>query len=164
MRISIMSRAMAIRFMQMDLKGEKTIVVSITEPGLDIPDFRNKDLLDVFPMYFWDIEEPVYELMPATKEDIHGIKDFIDKYKNNADHIVVHCAAGISRSSATAAAIADHLKIKHNIFFDKRYSPNMHVYKLMCEEFGIGKTQEYYEKLFENHKKSLFEGLEDFEW
>ena len=158
MRISIMSRKEAWLVSKMDWKGEKTIIVSINEPGYDAPPFQNKDLLAIFPMFFWDIEQPVYDLEPATREDIKGIKEFIDKYKNQAEHIIVHCAAGISRSSATAAAISDYLGIEHHIFFDRRYSPNMHVYKLMQEEFSIAKSQKFYDELFKNHKASLFEG------
>lgn len=158
MRISIMSRAMAVRFIQSNLHGEKTIIVSITEPGSEIPDFHNKDLLAVFPLYFWDIEEPVFDWSPASREDIHGIRKFIDKYRNRADHILVHCAAGISRSSATAAAISEYLGVEHHIFSDGRYHPNLHVYRLMCEEFGIARTQAEYEQLAESRHRSFFEG------
>ena len=158
MKISIMSRSMAVQAMQSNLHGEKTVIISITEPGLDIPDFKNKDLLAVYPMHFWDIEEPLGDWLPASREDVRGIREFIDRYRDAAQHILVHCAAGISRSSAAAAAISEYLGIKHQIFSIRRYRPNIHVYQLMCEEFGIVKTQKDYEALAKNRRKSLFEG------
>jgi len=56
------------------------------------------------------------------------ILDFINAYKDIVDLIVVHCEAGISRSSATAAALSLILNGEDQFFYD-HYLPNALVYR-----------------------------------
>ena len=56
------------------------------------------------------------------------ILDFVDSYRDNIDLIVVHCEAGISRSSATAGALSLILNKTDQYFFDN-YLPNALVYR-----------------------------------
>lgn len=57
-----------------------------------------------------------------TKEQAHEIIKFSLKHKD--EPILVHCAAGISRSQAVALFIAKHIK-KHNQLFNLLYHDNL---------------------------------------
>ncbi len=61
-------------------------------------------------------------------KDAKNIVDFVEAFKNEVDLIVVHCEAGISRSSATAGALSLILNGSDKEFF-KGYHPNMLVYR-----------------------------------
>jgi len=56
------------------------------------------------------------------------ILDFVAAFKDTVELIVVHCEAGISRSSATAGALSLILNCEDQYFFD-HYLPNALVYR-----------------------------------
>jgi hypothetical protein len=100
------------------------------------------------------------ELKEATQEDFNGLKTFIDSLKaKNIEQLIVHCAAGISRSAGVACAIDEYLGLNNNFWFQRQYFPNIHVYKLTCNELGISKTQETYNELFGvREENSMYSG------
>jgi len=150
MKILVMNRQSAIATLRGNLYGHSTLVISISDPDKDNPTYQNENLVDAIYVKFWDVEKdyPNQNIYRVTREEVADIKPFIDKYKDkNVDYLIVHCEAGISRSAAVASAIAEYLGLNQT-FFDEEHHPNYHVYKLMCEEFGIGKTEEYYKDLF----------------
>lgn len=132
--------------------SKKTIIISITCPPEDNVKFaNNKNIIDIFNMKFNDLDEDVDENFKAPiQSDFNGLKDFIDKYKDIAEEIVVHCGAGASRSPGCALAICDYLKDKissKNMEYEKM-NYNKRVYSLSLNEFGIGKNEDYYKDIF----------------
>lgn len=70
-----------------------------------------------------------------TTEQAKQIIEFYDKWKDSVDLVVVNCVAGISRSAATAAALSVIAgQGDEFIFNNKRYHPNMLVYRLILNE------------------------------
>jgi predicted protein tyrosine phosphatase len=66
-------------------------------------------------------------------------EDIVDFFKIASDTqlLVVHCFAGVCRSSAVAAAYCKYLgdDATHDIIFEaKRYVPNMYVYKMLLTQ------------------------------
>lgn len=89
---------------------------------------------NVINLDFWDIEKDVeYKgglLKSFTPEQADKIIAFIEK--NNDKHFLIHCHAGISRSSAVAFFIRDYYNWVDKYEFDNRYrgrkAPNQKVF------------------------------------
>lgn len=61
------------------------------------------------------------------------VLDFVTHYWDRIDTLLVHCDAGISRSSAVAAAIS-RLKFRdEGEFLDEPFDPNPLVYRILRE-------------------------------
>ena len=68
------------------------------------------------------------------KEDAEKVAEFIKEIGKNYDVLVVHCDAGISRSSGVAAAIMKYLYNNDAKIFDSpMYQPNMRCYRLVLD-------------------------------
>lgn len=120
--------------------NKKIVIISITCLNDTLPNFNmdNDNILDILELHFNDIERPYGDYKIPKKEDFIGLKEFIDKNIDIVDEIVVHCHAGISRSSATASAICKYLNIDDSFIWDSfMYHPNSLVYRLALEEFGV---------------------------
>lgn len=130
--------------------NQNTAIISITEPNQeDVVFAENPFIKALFRMKFYDIEREYGKVKPAQQSDFKGLKEFVDSLSElNIKQLVVHCAAGISRSAAVAAAINEYANLGKHIWDCPSYFPNGHVYKLACRELGIGRTQEDYETLF----------------
>lgn len=154
-KITVMSRQEAIAH---SYKQEipKCIIVSINCLNDLSPVFYeptnslNKRVMAVLRLNFNDIDRPYQDLEPK-QEHFVGLKAFIDIFKDNTEieEIIVHCAAGISRSSATAAAISRYLNLDeiNTIWKSTNYVPNKLVYRLALKELGIDISNEEIEKL-----------------
>lgn len=158
MEIKIMSEIGAIKYSKSCTNS--TALISITCPcDEDVAFAKNENIKAIFRMKFNDLdvgESTISELPPATIENFDGLKEFLDNLPD-IDVLVIHCGAGISRSSAVAAAIDEYFGIGYDVWSRKEYFPNLHVYKLACRELGIGKTQEDYDELFGiRSKNSMF--------
>lgn len=70
-------------------------------------------------------------------KDAKNIVDFVETFKNEVDLIVVHCEAGISRSSATAGALSLVLNGSDKEFFEGTYYPNMFVYRKILNMYHL---------------------------
>lgn len=136
-RLEIMSQMKAV--VSSKTFSEKTAIVSITAPGQRQPSFAdNPCIIGIFRMQFWDISSPVSGLKLPVQSDFDGLREFIDKMvQKEVAVIVVHCAAGISRSAGTAAAISDYLRLGAHIFDNPAYFPNRLAYRLARHEFGL---------------------------
>lgn len=171
MKVKIMSESDAI------LHTYKTniqpcIIVSITGETDYVPNFNigsslentESKVKDIFSMHFEDIDYEITGYKEPRKEDFEGLKEFIDKYECEVEEIIVHCHAGISRSSACGAAICDYLKVDSNFIWKSgKYIPNRLVYKLAKEEFDIITSKEEFEELFLSNKKACMELCVEFE-
>jgi len=105
----------------------------------------NPNRVDTLWMRFYDLDMSFFDMETAedarifqeeyghglfTEEHAAQILDFLDAVKDEVNAIVCNCEAGVSRSSAVAAAI---LRITtgsdEKIFNDPRYIPNRFIYR-----------------------------------
>lgn len=138
------------------------IIVSINCPGEEPARIRtNRATLGRANLFFWDLDR-VPEDYDGTHVRAHGndttftlkeedlcqpadavkIIDLVEAHPE-AKEILVHCTAGKSRSAAVAAALHKVLNGSDaEIFDNKRYSPNMRVYRMVLEEWYARHPQE----------------------
>ena len=164
MQIEIMSRMEAIQYTYLPHK-EKSIIISISESNTPKPTFcASSDILDILYLHFDDIYKedlllnPMYKIM--TTKDAIKIQKFIDKYKNKVDKIIVHCYAGISRSSAVACGISLYLnKDDYWIWNSNGYYPNKWCLTVMNNTLNLGLSEEdiqlKYDLLDSNKNKDI---------
>lgn len=152
MNIKVMSRQEALVYSyKQDV--DNYIIVSISCPGETGPVFYTPSNPEdvrckaVLKLHFNDIDRP-YEDKEPKEEQLIGLKAFIDTFKDNPEikDIIVHCAAGISRSSAVAAAICQYLGLNELdiIWSNYIYKPNTLVYKLALKELGLKWREEQF--------------------
>lgn len=147
MQLKVMSRNAAVDFCNFAHKAQ-SVIISIsttygeykTEPYIS----EKNNVIDILRLSFLDADCPndkdVYgriakedELM--SDEQANQIVDFVEKYSDYL--IIVHCDAGISRSSAIAAAILKHYTGDDSDIFNSRwYAPNMWCYYKVLKAFG----------------------------
>jgi predicted protein tyrosine phosphatase len=147
--ISILSRFRASEYCKIKHKTD-SVIISISTPNVDYSDCiieSNKEnrVVDILPIEFMDADNPGNDDVygnPTTIDDLMSDEDakkivaFVKKYKDK--RILVHCDAGISRSSAVAAAILKHYTGDDSMIFDSRwYNPNRWVYRKVLEAFEI---------------------------
>lgn len=146
MKVKVMSRLEAIEH---SYKQEipNCMIVSISCPGENAPSFythpdRDKQRIKgILRLNFNDIDRDYDNCLAPRLGDFTGLKAFVEtaKQAEDVEEIIVHCAAGISRSSATAAAICQYLGLdEQEIIWSKfLYKPNMLVYRLALKELGL---------------------------
>jgi len=118
--------------------GEPHLIISVSCPGdppARLPTWPTT--LHVVRLQFSDTdsatglhESVAHELF--TREQAASILRAVKRHAN-AERIIVHCGAGLSRSPAIAAALTKILGGDDSGYF-KRYMPNMWVYRLLLEE------------------------------
>lgn len=153
--IQVMSRMAAAEYCARR-HSEESVIISISTPDLyygylKIEKTDKNNVTDILNLSFMDCDTPgeadVYG-SPTTEQDLmssdeaKAIVDFVERNKDK--YIIVHCDAGISRSSAVAAAILKYYTGDDSRIFDNhRYSPNMWVYRKVLEElYENGRTNE----------------------
>ena len=109
---------------------EKHIVISIRSPNTDyvkLPesDSRVAALFLDFSDIDRKIDHPTAKLF--TEEQAEAIWNFFNFYKHKINTVICQCEAGISRSSAIAAALAKSIEQNNDRFFHY-YLPNHFVY------------------------------------
>lgn len=96
------------------------------------PQISDENRVDMLRLGFDDIE---FERRTGgalfTNEQALQIWDFIVPLWDQIDLLMVHCFAGISRSTAIAKAISDRFQPKFSDYYDQLYMPNPLVYKRM---------------------------------
>jgi len=132
---------------------EPHLVISINCPGEPPAKIRsNRAQLGRVNLFFWDLDKlpesgtvryhgsdtefsSILEKDLCQPTDAVKIVDLVEAHPE-AKQIVVHCTAGKSRSAAVAAALHKVLNGSDAPIFDnKRYSPNMRVYRMVLEEW-----------------------------
>lgn len=166
--IKVMSRLEAIDYSYKNTKDDY-ILISISSLDEEAPKFPNcykweSSCRGLIRLSFNDLERDYSEELLAPKQgDFSGLKTFIDTFKDNTaiKDIVVHCAAGISRSSAVAAAIAQYLDLdEFNLIWNNDlYIPNELVYRLALNEFGL-KLCEAQLGSYKDTKKQLLDEID----
>lgn len=146
-RVRVMSRLDATYYCS-NPHDEKTVIISISTPcfNYELEPYKNEEngVQNILKLSFFDADEPdgldVNNIVAdnsdlMSDEDAEKIADFVERNKN--DLIIVHCDAGVSRSSAVAAAILRHYTGNDDrIFDDYSYNPNMWVYFKVLKAFG----------------------------
>ena len=123
-------------------------IISISSPGLDGITFNAKN---VFYMKFFDLENDFGRAKAPKEEDMQGLKEFLDKVRENGvEEIYINCEAGISRSAGVAAAVESYFGLEDTIFCSSYYVPNIRVYRLCLQELGLEekKSDKYFSLLF----------------
>lgn len=117
---------------------EECIVISIHCPN-DSPAKIEKTnfIKDILFLGFNDVEETdPFDYKPMSKTDAIAVKEFINKFKNKVNTIIVQCDAGVSRSAGVAAAIGKYLNNDDMFIFGApRYSPNITCYRNVLNAF-----------------------------
>ena len=137
-------------------------IISIGEPkqckdkGLNKAEFAdNEHRKGVLYLQFYDLDmasiEDAHDLREIQKKYGYGlmtddhanqILDFVEEIKDRVELIVCHCEAGVSRSSGVAAAILRILTGSDDkIFNDRRYIPNIFVYRKILNAWEERRTQ-----------------------
>lgn len=144
MNVNVMSRDEAIRYCYK--KHDNTVVmISISDPYITYPNSpfctESNKVITILPLFFTDADKPgkdVYNRQVSendliTEFDAQHIKRLLNLHPDT--DVIVHCDAGISRSSGVAAAI---LKAKtgddSQIFNSPKYRPNMRCYRIVLNE------------------------------
>ena len=113
--------------------NKPTVIISIISKfDNEVKFANNNNIVDIFRMSFNDLDKDINNAKAPVQEDFTGLKTFVDKYKDY--DIIVHCAAGVSRSAGTALAICQYLDIKTNIDTSPNYIPNRLCYRLALYE------------------------------
>ena len=115
-----------------------TIFISIDDAGFPITplDYDNVNVAGILKLWFSDIPYPDAHAM--SEEDGKRVVEFVKRHLPLRPDIVVHCAAGVSRSAGVAAALGKWLNGDDSFVFDSPYkNPNMLCYKRVLEAAGV---------------------------
>jgi predicted protein tyrosine phosphatase len=118
---------------------EPYILVSVTDPNSDAATFaQSSHLRAVLRLQFHDIAGVTNPILKPfadsnevamSDEDGSSVVAFVRRFvPNEAQFVVVHCEAGISRSAGIAAAVSKIWNGADNFYFE-RYLPNSWVYR-----------------------------------
>ena len=112
-------------------------IISITEPGSQDVPFKNDERInEVLRLQFSDVSD-INEPNAMSEEDARRIVDFVLKWKDEVENIVIHCESDKSRNAGICAALL--------IWFEKDdrfirggeyYQPNPLCASLVLQEFG----------------------------
>ena len=136
MLFRVMSRSDAITYSYHHFP-ERTVIISINDAIGPRAHFADNDqIIDVLSLFFDDVDRPNKDAI--TDSDAEKIVDFVNRYKNTVDQVVVHCSAGISRSAGVAAALMNMLGQDDSVIFDNPvYCPNMTCYRAVLNAANL---------------------------
>jgi predicted protein tyrosine phosphatase len=124
--------------------SEPYVVISLTDTDAEHPELEPQATLkDRLSLHFDDIYpgdrvdvwgEPRFcEMQP---EDAERIAAFVRRWWSEVATIVVHCHAGLSRSTGVAAAIRQHHGLDDRDLYEIPRSPNQHCRALVVRALG----------------------------
>lgn len=169
MKLFVFSEKVAIKCSPKE--GKKVAMIRIHDPEDDIvPLEHESSFVSVMDVFFHDLAYRGHEL-PAdiqlmTREHAEKIVSF-SKGNQDVDSMVVHCTAGISRSSAVAIGISWLFDLKEEenyLFSSNAYYPNEHVLEIFAQILGVDELKL---KELEVLKKKRIEDMkimEPFTW
>lgn len=139
MKVHICSRA---RAKKLSYKFPYAPIVSISDPNSKVPFFNNQPNRRIWRGRFFDIDWS--EPDGPTNAHILDILDFTShlEWGSDTQQLIVHCEAGICRSSATALAIVamhENPQAAQERFQDLEgiILPNMHMVELFDASIGL---------------------------
>jgi predicted protein tyrosine phosphatase len=143
-QVIALSRSEAQRFRSTD----PYVVISLTDTDAQHPDIAPEAALrerlmlqfdDIYPEHCIDQNGRLFWAM--QEEDAERIAAFVRRWWGEVATIVVHCHAGISRSTGVAAAIRRHHGQDERDLFEVPRSPNRHCLALVAQALvraGLG--------------------------
>lgn len=145
MNVTVMSRYDAIKYCR-EQHDTPIVMISISDPYIEYFDgepfcSKQNKVIAIQRIHFTDADKPgkdvygrtVSENDLITEGDAFLIKRLLKKFPNI--DVIVHCDAGISRSSGVAAAILKaYTGDDSQIFNSPRYRPNMRCYRVVLDE------------------------------
>ena len=99
-----------------------------------LPKLMNDNCVAHVVLKFDDIEQPTDGMVMMSDEHAMAIALLLETHKHNFNTVVVSCEAGISRSSAIAAAMGLFFNGTRGEFvntYSSPYIPNRHVFNKM---------------------------------
>ena len=141
-----------------------TIIISIDDPGFpQTPfDIDNSNIIGILKLWFCDVGED-NEAIGITESDAESIVSFVRHYLPLRPEIMVHCAAGKSRSAGIAAALNRWLNGSDSPVMDSHYkTPNFLCYKRICDAAKISDFNEEKERIrFKQHDEEYIHWYEN---
>jgi predicted protein tyrosine phosphatase len=143
MKITVCSKRL---IENMSMPNVPHLVVSIRTPGDELATiYTTPSTLKVLYLAFYDLihevdgteEKDADMFQPAQARQILAMV----KAHPEAEHLIVHCDAGLSRSQGVGAALSKILEGDDSHYF-KRYHPNTRVYRMILEEHYAPSTGE----------------------
>lgn len=107
--------------------------ISITDPGFKQPKISEENRVDLLRLEFDDVELPRDSFIVISNEQALQIWNFVDQLWDKIDLLMVHCHAGISRSTAVCKAISSKYQPEFTDYFEQLYSPNKLVYDILSK-------------------------------
>lgn len=112
------------------------VLISITDPDKAPAEIRQSDrCLEVLRLQFHDIQPgpgaaTIGGMTSMDADHARQIWQFVQRWRDEAQTLVVQCEAGMSRSPAVAAAVAEYLGQDSGVFFAD-YAPNRYIYEML---------------------------------
>ena len=144
MEIAITSRYDVLQKLQ-ETNPPYQSLISLNEPGEAVPPFDYTHMGTAISLFFYDIPEPIAGFQAPTKSDIREIIQYArhEFFSRNSTRMLIHCHAGISRSSAAAIIAAKAIGLDMHEFIPRlaersSIHPNSLMISLAGEIFGDG--------------------------
>lgn len=143
-RVIALSRAEAQAFQSSD----PYIVISLTDTTADHPRIEQSQALrdrlllqfdDIYPEQCFDAAG-ARRYFEMTEEDAERIATFVGRWWGEVATVVVHCHAGLSRSTGVAAAIRLHHQQDDRDLYEAPRSPNRHCLTLVSDALSRLRT------------------------
>lgn len=97
----------------------------------DMPKISDVNREALLTVRFDDIEFARPNKKQIDAEQANEIVRFVNEFWNEVDLFMIHCTAGISRSTAVAKAISDKYQSEWSGIFDQLYQPNPIVHNVV---------------------------------
>ena len=136
-----------------DFRSDKPwAAIQITAPGYDVAELDNENLKGSLQLNYYDVDEHGKCLMPHVNSFINDLREqnkelivfdadmarrvlhFVERMEERIEILLVHCQAGVSRSTGTAAAIS-RIYFGHDGNWFETKVPNRHVYRTILNEY-----------------------------
>jgi predicted protein tyrosine phosphatase len=113
------------------LRAEKPFaVIQFSDPEYKFAPFANEGCAALLRFRVHDVDSPESNSILFSDEDANQIIKRVVEGQSKFQEIICQCDAGISRSSGCAAALSLILNgSDEDIFSQKRYIPNRHIYR-----------------------------------
>lgn len=147
MKVYVLSRNMAVKYCK-QTNDKPVAIISISTPGVEYNESpfisEENQVVEILPLAFLDADCPetsdVYGTLAhredlMSDEDAQKVVEFVERHQDKP--IIIHCDAGISRSSAIGAALLRNYNGSDDeIFHSRWFAPNMWCYYKLLKAFG----------------------------
>lgn len=129
--------------------SEPYVVISLSDSDAPPPNiYRHETLRDWLALHFDDVypqhcfdESGARLFCEMSERDAHRIAEFVHRWWGEVATIVVHCHAGLSRSTGVAAAIRTHHGQDERDLYESPRNPNRHCLALVREALRVSSSR-----------------------